>query len=117
MAITAVALTTGQATNTAAAVTASVSPTAGRPVILAVGAHPAGGPVQPTSSGDAMTVSLMQGSTTIASWAHDPVPAVPTTFAQTLSAPEVSAITDYGNLAALFSAAAAGSAAIFDDGG
>lgn len=64
-----------------------------------------------STSSDAMTVSLMMGSTTIASWAHDPAPAVPTTFAQTLSAPQAAAITNYGTLAAVFSPAAAGGTA------
>lgn len=47
----------------------------------------------------AITVSLKQGAgTVIASWTHNPAPASPTIYNQTLSAAEVAAVTDYADL-------------------
>lgn len=40
-------------------------------------------------------VALLQGSTVIASWTHDPAPTSWTTFTQTLSGTEADSITDY----------------------
>lgn len=40
-------------------------------------------------------VALMQGTTVIASWTHDPAPASATTYTQTLTGTEADSITDY----------------------
>ena len=45
-----------------------------------------------------LTVTLKEGASTIASWAHTPAPASWTTFEQSLSSGEISSITDYSNL-------------------
>lgn len=42
-----------------------------------------------------MQVDLLQGTTVIATWTHDPAPASPTTYSQTLTGTEADAITDY----------------------
>lgn len=46
----------------------------------------------------AIKVSLMQGTTVIASWTYDPAPSVWTLMIQTLSAGEAGSITDYASL-------------------
>ncbi len=43
-------------------------------------------------------VDLLQNTTAIASWTHDPAPATPTTFTQTLSGAEADSITNYAAL-------------------
>lgn len=55
----------------------------------------------PTS--DSMEVALMQGAAQIAAWTHNPAPATPTTFVQTLTQPQVDAISSYSSLEVLFS--------------
>jgi len=57
-----------------------------------------------SATGGGIIVRLREGSTTIASWTHDPAPASPTTYAQTLSGGEADSITDYGNLRYQFEA-------------
>jgi len=42
-----------------------------------------------------ITVELLQGSTTIATWTHDPAPATWTTYSQTLTGTQADSITDY----------------------
>lgn len=54
----------------------------------------------PTS--DSMEVALMQGAAQIAAWTHNPAPATPTTFVQTLTQPQVDAISSYPSLEVLF---------------
>jgi len=49
-------------------------------------------------------VRLRQGSTTIASWTHNPAPGSLTTYAQTLSGGEADAITSYSSLKLQFEA-------------
>lgn len=56
-------------------------------------------------AGNGLTVSLMQGATTIASWAHAVLPAVPTIYAQALTAAQCDAITNYADLRFKFTAA------------
>jgi hypothetical protein len=51
-----------------------------------------------------MLVTLKQGATTIASWAHTTVPAVFTTFTRTLSTAEAASITNYADLRLTFGA-------------
>jgi hypothetical protein len=46
----------------------------------------------------AIKVSLMQGTTVIASWTYDPAPSIWTLMVQTLSAGEAGAITDHSSL-------------------
>jgi hypothetical protein len=46
-------------------------------------------------SGGALTVTLKQGTTTIASWTHATLPTSPTVFAQSLTSGQCDAITDY----------------------
>ena len=58
------------------------------------------------SGGANMTVSLMNGAVTIASWSHTPAPASPTTYEQTLSESEANAITDYADLRIRFATTA-----------
>lgn len=55
--------------------------------------------------GGSMVVSLRQGAgTEIASWSHNPAPAVPTTFQQVLTSGQTDAITDYTDLRLRFEA-------------
>lgn len=56
-----------------------------------------------TQSG--LTVRLKQGAQVIGEWLHDSLPVDPTTFAQTLTAAQCDAITDYGALSFEFVAA------------
>ena len=58
--------------------------------------------ISATSGG--ITVRLRQGTTTIASWTHDPAPASLTTYEQTLSGGEADSITDYTALKLQFEA-------------
>jgi hypothetical protein len=51
-----------------------------------------------------MTVRLMQGSTTIATWTHPALAATLTTYVQTLTGPQADSITDYTNLRLQFEA-------------
>lgn len=51
-----------------------------------------------------MTVTLKQGTTTIAAWTHTPAPADFTTFQQELSAAQADAISDYTDLRLYFGA-------------
>jgi hypothetical protein len=55
-------------------------------------------------TGDRLAVRLLQGSTVIASWAHEPAPLVETIFAQQLTAGQVAAISDWSALAFEFEA-------------
>jgi len=57
-----------------------------------------------SASAGGITVRLRQGTTSIASWTHDPAPASPTTYEQTLSGAEADSITDYGALKLQFEA-------------
>lgn len=52
----------------------------------------------------AIVVRLRQGTTTIASWTHDPAPTSLSTFEQTLSGAEADSITDYSALKLQFEA-------------
>lgn len=52
----------------------------------------------------AIVVRLRQGTTTIASWTHNPAPTSLTTFEQTLSGAEADSITDYTALKIQFEA-------------
>mgnify|MGYP007132576074 CR=1 FL=1 len=60
--------------------------------------------------GDALStrVRLMQGSTVIATWVHSNVDEIPEIIAQTLSASEANAISDYSNLRLRFDVAKGG---------
>jgi len=49
-----------------------------------------------------ITVTLLCGSTVIASWTHDPAPSSWTTYEQTLSSGQADAITDYSDLRVRF---------------
>lgn len=60
-----------------------------------------------------MTVSLRQGSTEIASWPHTDVVTGPTTYEQTLTAPQADAITDYTDLQFWFTATSGGDLQLF----
>lgn len=51
-----------------------------------------------SSNGGGLTVRLKQGSSVIASWTHASLPVSPTVFAQSLSAAQCDAITNYGDL-------------------
>lgn len=51
-----------------------------------------------TGDGGIIVVRLRQGTTTIASWTHNPPPVSFTTFEQTLSGAEADSITDYSAL-------------------
>ena len=51
-----------------------------------------------------MTVRLVQGTTVIASWTHNDIPATPQTFEQTLTTTQTDSITDYTNLRLRFEA-------------
>lgn len=51
-----------------------------------------------------VVVRLRQGTTTIASWTHDPAPTSLSTFEQTLSGAEADSITDYSALKLQFEA-------------
>lgn len=55
-------------------------------------------------TGDRLAVRLLQGSTLIASWSHEPAPLVETIFAQQLTAGQVAAISDWSALAFEFEA-------------
>ncbi len=57
-----------------------------------------------SAEGNGLTVRLMQGATTIASWAHAVLPVTPTIFAQALTAAECDSITDYADLRFQFTA-------------
>lgn len=57
-----------------------------------------------SASAGGITVRLRQGTTTIASWTHNPAPTSPTTYEQTLSGAEADSITDYGALKLQFEA-------------
>lgn len=58
------------------------------------------------TGGGGIIVRLREGSTTIASWTHDPAPASPTTYEQTLSGGEADSITNYAALKLQFEATA-----------
>lgn len=49
-------------------------------------------------NGDGLTARLKQGAVTIAAWTHSALPTSPTIYAQTLSAAECDAITNYSDL-------------------
>jgi len=51
-----------------------------------------------------LTVDLMQGATVIATWTHNPAPAVYTTFAQAVTSLQAANITDYTDLRLRFAA-------------
>ena len=51
-----------------------------------------------------ITVRLREGTTTIATWTHNPAPNFPTTYEQTLSGAEADAITNYAALKLQFEA-------------
>lgn len=51
-----------------------------------------------------LTVVLMQGASTIATWAHTPAPGSFTTYEQTLSGAEADSITNYADLRLKFTA-------------
>ena len=51
-----------------------------------------------------LSVSLKMGATVIATWSHSPAPASDTRYDQSLSAPEIAAITDYSDLRLEFAA-------------
>lgn len=55
--------------------------------------------------GNGITVSMMQGSTVIASWSHSTLPPTPTIYAQALTGPQCDAITNYADLRFKFTAA------------
>ena len=57
-----------------------------------------------SATGGGITVRLREGTTTIASWTHDPAPASLTTYSQTLSSGEADSITDYTALKLQFEA-------------
>jgi len=57
-----------------------------------------------SATGGGIIVRLRQGTTTIATWTHDPAPASLTTYSQTLSSGEADSITDYANLRYQFEA-------------
>lgn len=57
-----------------------------------------------SSTTGGITVRLRQGTTTIASWTHNPAPTSLTTYSQTLSAGEADSITNYGALKLQFEA-------------
>ena len=57
-----------------------------------------------SATGGGIIVRLREGTTTIASWTHDPAPASLTTYAQTLSGGETDSITNYGALKLQFEA-------------
>ena len=57
-----------------------------------------------SATGGGIIVRLREGSTTIASWTHNPAPASPTTYAQTLSGGEADSITNYAALKLQFEA-------------
>lgn len=57
-----------------------------------------------SATGGGIIVRLREGSTTIASWTHNPAPASPTTCAQTLSGGEADSITNYAALKLQFEA-------------
>jgi hypothetical protein len=57
-----------------------------------------------SATGGGIIVRLREGSTTIASWTHNPAPASPTTYAQTLSGGEADSITSYSALSLQFEA-------------
>ena len=59
-----------------------------------------------SATGGGIIVRLREGSTTIASWTHNPAPASPTTYAQTLSGGEADSITSYSALKLQFEAIA-----------
>ena len=59
-----------------------------------------------SATGGGIIVRLREGSTTIASWTHNPAPASPTTYAQTLSGGEADSITNYAALKLQFEAIA-----------
>lgn len=51
-----------------------------------------------------LTIDLMQGATVIATWTHNPAPAVYTTFAQAVTSLQAANITDYTDLRLRFAA-------------
>ena len=57
-----------------------------------------------SATGGGIIVRLRQGTTTIASWTHNPAPASLTTYAQTLSGGEADSITSYAALKLQFEA-------------
>jgi len=57
-----------------------------------------------SATGGGIIVRLREGSTTIASWTHNPAPASLTTYAQTLSGGEADSITNYAALKLQFEA-------------
>lgn len=59
-----------------------------------------------SATGGGIIVRLREGTTTIASWTHDPAPASLTTYSQTLSGSEADSITNYAALKLQFEATA-----------
>lgn len=57
-----------------------------------------------SATGGGIIVRLRQGTTTIATWTHDPAPVSLTTYSQTLSSGEADSITDYSALRLQFEA-------------
>lgn len=57
-----------------------------------------------STTGSALTVSLKQGSTVIASWNHSSLPMTPTIFTQTLTSLQCDSITNYADLRFEFTA-------------
>lgn len=65
---------------------------------VAAGASPSLAYVADSSTGNGIIVTLQEGTTDIASETRNPLPATPTSYTLTLTAPQIAAITDWTNL-------------------